>query len=83
MSIGTSWVGFVFVCFVTMTRMSEQTKMTEENSEIHFELEEITFEPQTMSSVTPDEVTRFEKLIDMLNECDDVQEIYHNAELPN
>ena len=60
-----------------------KTALTEENSDIHFEVEEITFEPQTMSSVTPDEVTRFEKLIDMLNECDDVQEIYHNAELPS
>jgi len=59
-----------------------KTTLTEENPDIEFEVEEITFEPQTMSPVTGDDVATFEKFITMLNDCDDVQEIYHNAELP-
>ncbi len=50
--------------------------------ELKFEVEEITFEPQTMAAVPADDVPRFEKFINMLNDCDDVQEVYHNAELP-
>ena len=58
-----------------------KTALTEENPDITFEVEEITFEPQTMSEVSGDDVALFEKFIDLLNDCDDVQEIYHNAEL--
>jgi YebC/PmpR family DNA-binding regulatory protein len=57
-----------------------KTALTEENSDLHFEVEEITYEPQTMSEVSADDVPMFEKFIGMLNDCDDVQEIYHNAE---
>lgn len=48
---------------------------------ISFEMEEITFLPQNMTQVTGEDVALFDKFIDMLNDCDDVQEIYHNAEL--
>ncbi len=48
---------------------------------IQFEMQEITFLPQTMTKVSGDDAVMFEKFIDMLNETDDVQEIYHNAEL--
>jgi YebC/PmpR family DNA-binding regulatory protein len=58
-----------------------KTALTEANADIEFEVEEITFEPQTMSKVTGDDVAMFEKFITMLNDCDDVQEIYHNAEV--
>ena len=58
-----------------------KTSLTEENADIHFEVEEITFEPQAMHAVGKEDEARFEKFINMLNDCDDVQEIYHNAEL--
>ncbi|WDE95324.1 YebC/PmpR family DNA-binding transcriptional regulator [Lentisphaera profundi] len=58
-----------------------KTTLTEENADIHFEVEEITFEPQAMHAVGKEDEARFEKFINMLNDCDDVQEIYHNAEL--
>jgi len=49
--------------------------------EISFEMEEITFLPQTMTTITGEDIAIFDKFIDMLNDCDDVQEIYHNAEV--
>jgi Uncharacterized conserved protein len=45
------------------------------------DLEEITFVPQIDTKVSGDDVERFEKFLDMLNDCDDVQNVYHNAEL--
>jgi YebC/PmpR family DNA-binding regulatory protein len=50
--------------------------------ELQFEVEEITFVPQTTSEIGIDDMPMFEKFINMLNDCDDVQEVYHNAILP-
>lgn len=49
--------------------------------EIDFEVDEIQFLPQTTTPVTGDDVAMFEKFLDMLNDLDDVQNVYHNAEL--
>jgi YebC/PmpR family DNA-binding regulatory protein len=46
------------------------------------EVQEITFLPQTSKKISPEDLPMFEKFISMLNDCDDVQDIYHNAELP-
>ncbi len=48
---------------------------------IEFDVEEITFVPQNMTEVTGDDVAQFEKFLDMLEDCDDVQQVYHNAEV--
>ncbi|MGF1764679.1 YebC/PmpR family DNA-binding transcriptional regulator [Aliivibrio kagoshimensis] len=48
---------------------------------IEFDVEEITFVPQNMTEVTGDDVAQFEKFLDMLEDCDDVQQVYHNAEI--
>ncbi|MBB3208135.1 YebC/PmpR family DNA-binding regulatory protein [Rhodopirellula rubra] len=45
-------------------------------------VDEISFIPQTSSEISEDDVPMFEKFVGMLNDCDDVQEIYHNAKLP-
>lgn len=45
------------------------------------DVEEITFVPQTSASVRGEDVAVFERFMAMLNDCDDVQEVYHNAEL--
>ncbi|WP_404296027.1 YebC/PmpR family DNA-binding transcriptional regulator [Halomonas sp.] len=50
--------------------------------EIDFEVDEIQFVPQTTAPIEGDDVAMFEKFIDMLNELDDVQNVFHNAELP-
>jgi YebC/PmpR family DNA-binding regulatory protein len=49
--------------------------------EIDFEVDEIQFIPQNTAPVTGDDVEMFEKFIDMLNDLEDVQSIYHSAEL--
>lgn len=47
-----------------------------------FDVDEIQFLAQNTSPVEGDDVVMFEKFMDMLNDLDDVQNIYHNAELP-
>ncbi|MDO6707313.1 YebC/PmpR family DNA-binding transcriptional regulator [Photobacterium sp. 1_MG-2023] len=49
--------------------------------EVAMDVEEITFVPQAMHPVAGDDVAAFEKFMDMLNDCDDVQNVYHNAEI--
>lgn len=49
---------------------------------IDFDVDEIQFLPKTHTSVEGDDIPMFEKFVDMLNELDDVQNIFHNAELP-
>ncbi len=46
------------------------------------EVEEITFLPQTRVEIAIDDVPMFEKFLALLNDCDDVQDVYHNAKLP-
>ncbi|MDH5545091.1 MAG: YebC/PmpR family DNA-binding transcriptional regulator [Gammaproteobacteria bacterium] len=45
------------------------------------EVDEITFLPQAMCTVSGDDVAVFEKFLAMLNDLDDVQNVYHNAEI--
>lgn len=49
--------------------------------EIDFDADEIQFLPQTTTPVTGEDAEMFEKFLDMLNDLDDVQNVYHNAEL--
>jgi transcriptional/translational regulatory protein YebC/TACO1 len=49
---------------------------------LELEVQEITFHPQAMKEIDPDDVPMFEKFMALLNDCDDVQEVYHNATLP-
>jgi len=50
--------------------------------DIQFEVDEIQFLPKGSTPVTgDDDIEMFNKFIDMLNDLDDVQNIYHDAEL--
>lgn len=49
--------------------------------ELDFEVDEIQFVPQTVTPVEGDDVAMFEKLLDTLNDLDDVQNVFHNAEI--
>jgi YebC/PmpR family DNA-binding regulatory protein len=51
--------------------------------EVELEVQEITFLPQTSKTLSAEDLPLFEKFINMLNDCDDVQEIYHNIDLPS
>jgi YebC/PmpR family DNA-binding regulatory protein len=50
--------------------------------EVNLDVEEISFVPQTRTEITAEDLPLFEKFLNMLNECDDVQDVYHNALLP-
>ena len=45
------------------------------------EVQEITFLPQAIKSISPEDLPMFQKFLEMLNDCDDVQHVYHNADL--
>jgi transcriptional/translational regulatory protein YebC/TACO1 len=49
--------------------------------EFEFEVDEIQFIPQNTSPVTGDDAAMFETFLDMLTDLDDVQNVYHNAEI--
>ncbi len=50
--------------------------------EVEMEVQEITFLPQSRIEIGADDLPMFEKIITLLNDCEDVQDIYHNAILP-
>ncbi|MBZ9540251.1 YebC/PmpR family DNA-binding transcriptional regulator [Modicisalibacter tunisiensis] len=55
--------------------------LTDAFGELDFEVDEIQFIPQTTTPVEGDDVAMFEKLLDTLNDLDDVQRVYHNADV--
>jgi YebC/PmpR family DNA-binding regulatory protein len=48
---------------------------------IDFDVDEIQFIPQNTVPIAEADQEMFEKFLDMLNDLDDVQSVYHNAEL--
>lgn len=47
--------------------------------DIDFDVEEIQFIPQTTTQIGGEDAEQFEKFLDMLNDLDDVQNVYHNV----
>ena len=60
-----------------------KTALLQAFPKIELEVQEITFLPQSKQKISPEDLPMFDKFIGMLNDCDDVQDIYHNAELPS
>lgn len=50
--------------------------------ETELEVQEISFIPQTTTQISSDDLPTFERFIELLNDNEDVQDIYHNATLP-
>jgi YebC/PmpR family DNA-binding regulatory protein len=48
--------------------------------DIEYEVDEIQFIPQTYTAISGEDVQMFEKFMDMLNDVDDVQRVFHNVE---
>ena len=67
--------------FVPHTEYSKAKQaLTDAFGEIDFEVDEIQFLPKSSAPIAEDDVEMFEKFIDMLNDLDDVQNVYHNVE---
>lgn len=58
-----------------------KTALNDSFPDLNLDVEEITFVPQNTSPVTGEDAEKFQKLLDLLDDCDDVQQVYHNAEL--
>jgi YebC/PmpR family DNA-binding regulatory protein len=48
--------------------------------DLDFEMDEIQFVPRSVTPISGDDVVMFEKFLDMLNDLDDVQNVFHDAE---
>lgn len=55
--------------------------LTDAMGEIDFEVDEIQFIPQNTTTINTTDIEQFNVFLDMLNDLDDVQDVYHNAEL--
>lgn len=53
--------------------------LTEAFEGIDFEVDEIQFVPRGETVVSGEEQAQFEKLLDLLNACEDVQNVFHDA----
>lgn len=53
--------------------------LTEAFAGIDFEVDEIQFVPQTSTEISGEDIAQFERFLDLLNDLDDVQNVYHNA----
>jgi YebC/PmpR family DNA-binding regulatory protein len=60
-----------------------KTALLEAFPKIELDVQEITFHAQANKEISPDDVPTFEKFMNLLHDCDDVQDIYHNAILPS
>jgi YebC/PmpR family DNA-binding regulatory protein len=59
-----------------------KTEFANSMPEYELEVEEITWVPQTYTEISgEDDIANFEKFITMLDDCEDVQNVYHNAEV--
>ena len=54
--------------------------LTDALGEIDFEVDEIQFIPKGSTAINGDDVAMLEKFLDMLDDLDDVQNVYHDAE---
>jgi YebC/PmpR family DNA-binding regulatory protein len=60
----------------------ENVKEAVEKASIPFDLAEVTMLPKTLTPVDGESAEKLMRLIDALEDCDDVQKVYTNADLP-
>ena len=56
-----------------------RTALNDTLGDIEFELEEIQFVPRETAPLSADDEPMFEKFLEMLNDVEDVQKVYHNV----
>jgi len=54
--------------------------LTDALGEIDFDVDEIQFVPRSTTPISGDDLALFERFLDLLNDLDDVQNVYHDAE---
>lgn len=58
-----------------------KTALQEAFAGIDFDVDAIQFVPQTTTEISADDMEMFDKFLFMLNDLDDVQNVYHNADV--
>jgi len=56
-----------------------KTALAASYPDIKLEVEEISYLPQERIEIAGEDLEKFEKLLEFLEDCDDVQQVYHNA----
>ena len=72
--------GMVTVLVPPTEFFKTKTTLTEMDENIDFEMEEITYLPQTSHPLSGEDAEQFQRFVNLMNELEDVQEIYHNGE---
>lgn len=72
----------VYEVFTTPEKWSEARRYFESKGVTFLEAE-IKMIPQNYITLDGEKLEQFEKMLDRLNELDDVQDVYHNVELPD
>lgn len=54
--------------------------LTDALGQLDFDVDEIQFLPKSVTAISGDDVALFERFLDLLNDLDDVQDVYHDAE---
>lgn len=54
-----------------------------ESNKLECEVAEITMVPDTLTTLSAEDAAKVQKLLDDLEESDDVQDVFHNADLPD
>ena len=56
-----------------------KTAIEAAKSDVEFDVDDITTTPQEYVELEGDDMMLFERLMDLLNDCDDVDQIFHNV----
>lgn len=59
-----------------------KTALLDAFPDTELEVQEVTWLPQAETAIGEEQVPVFHRFLDLLNDCEDVQEVYHNAVLP-
>ena len=68
---------------ITAPSMFHKVKETLEGKGLEFVSSEVTMVPQTTIDLDEKQLATFEKMLDTLESLDDVQDVYHNVNLPD
>ena len=71
-------------CFEVVTDPSafDAVEQALADNNIEVEMSEITMVPDTMAALSPEDASKVQKMLDALEDLDDVQDVYTNADLP-
>ncbi len=71
-------------CFEVVTDPSafDAVEKALADNNIEVEMSEITMVPDTMAALSPEDAGKVQRMLDALEELDDVQDVYTNADLP-